>query len=44
MSSGYGSIDTAYGVGLGKKTVVNYTVAGLSFAEFSRRLLTGGIL
>jgi hypothetical protein len=44
MISGHGSIDAAYGVCLGKKTIVNDTVAGLSFAEFSRRMRTGGIL
>ena len=41
--SEHGSIDAAYGVYLGKKTVVNDTVTVLPFAEFSRRLWAGDI-
>jgi predicted AAA+ superfamily ATPase len=41
--SGQGSIDAAYGVYLGQKTIVNDTVTVLPFAEFSRRLWSGDI-
>jgi hypothetical protein len=41
--SEHGSIDAAYGVYLGKKTIVNDTVTVLPFAEFSRRLWAGDI-
>lgn len=43
MISEHGSIDAAYGVYLGKKTIVNDTVTVLPFAEFSRRLWEGDI-
>jgi len=37
------AIDAAYGVYLGKKTIVNDAVTVLPFAEFSRRLWAGDI-
>ena len=43
MISERGSIDAAYGVYLGKKTIVSDGVIVLPFAEFSRRLWDGEI-
>jgi hypothetical protein len=44
MLADQGSLDAAYGVYLGKKTIVDDVVTVLPFAEFSRRLWDGGIL
>jgi predicted AAA+ superfamily ATPase len=41
--AGQGSIVTAYGVYLGKKTIVNDAVTVLPFGEFSRRLWSGDL-
>jgi hypothetical protein len=43
MLSETGSIAAAYGVYLGKKTIVNDTITVLPFAEFSRRLWGGDL-
>ena len=43
MISERGSIDAAYGVYLGKKTIVSDGVIVLPFAEFSRRMWDGEI-
>lgn len=43
MIAEHGAIDAAYGVYLGKKTIVNDAVTVLPFAEFSRRLWAGDI-
>ena len=44
MLADQSSLDAAYGVYLGKKTIVDDVVTVLPFAEFSRRLWDGGIL